>query len=110
MFSVDGFVGPRAEASPVTYVRPGDLDQIQFGTVWRQKELINAMDARVVELDHSRTVIAVADQRVEEFDELRAFHRSGTCGVDQAVLTEVKSAHDVAFGMAVGFNTVGQFP
>jgi hypothetical protein len=34
--------------------------------------LINAvMDARVVEHDHSRTAIALADQRVEKFDDIR---------------------------------------
>jgi hypothetical protein len=106
-------------------VLPDDFDQIQLGTVRRQLEqeclvvekpslqcvLINAvMDARVVEHDHSRTAIALADQRVEKFDDIRSFHRSGACGVDEAVLTEVKRAHDAAFAAAVGLDTVGATP
>jgi hypothetical protein len=116
----------RDEASPVIFeMLPDDLDQIQLGIVRPQIEkeclvfekpavqcvLINAvMDARVVEHDHSRTAIALADQRVEKFDDIRAFHRFGARGADEAVLTEVKRAHDAAFAMAVGLDTVGQSP
>jgi len=125
-FSVNSFLGPRDEASPVVFeVLPDDLDQIRLGTVRRQIEqeclvfekpavqcvLINAvMDARVVEHDHGRTAITVADQRVEKFDDIRAFYCSGARGVDEAVMTEVKRAHDAAFAMAVGLVTVGQAP
>lgn len=125
-FSVDGFPRPCDEASTVVFeVLPGDLDQIQLGTVRRQIEqeclvfekpavqcvLINAvMDARVVEHEHGRAAITVADQGVEKFNDIRAFHRFGARGVDEAVVTEVKRAYDAAFAMAVGLDAVGQSP
>ena len=43
-FVVDGFVRPSDEVTPMVFgLLPDDLDEIEFGTVWRQIEQLHAM-------------------------------------------------------------------
>jgi len=123
-FSVNGFFGPGDETSPVVLeVFPDDFDEIEFGAVRRkieqeclvlkepavQRILIDAvMDARVVEHDHGGATITLADQRIEKFDNIGAFHGLGACRMDEAVLAEVQRPYDVAAAMMVGLDGMGQ--
>ena len=43
-FIIDGFLRPGDEVSPVVFgLLPDDLDEIEFGTIWRQVEQLHAM-------------------------------------------------------------------
>ncbi|MCP3728477.1 hypothetical protein M3I53_36135 [Paraburkholderia sp. CNPSo 3272] len=86
--SVDGFLYPDDEASPVIFeMFPDDLDQIELGTVWRQIEeerfvfnglairrsVVDAvMDARVIEHDHGGFAVALLDQRFHTLDDMES--------------------------------------
>jgi hypothetical protein len=43
-FVIDGFLRPGDEVTPMVFgLLPDDLDEIEFGTVWRQIEQLHAM-------------------------------------------------------------------
>ena len=107
----------------VFHVFPDDLDEIEFGAIWRQIEkeclvvdepavqrvLVDAVvHALIVEHDHGGSAIVVPDQGIEKLNDVGAFDGASAGGVDKAVLTEVQCSNHVAPAMAVGLNAMRQ--